>query len=758
VPDHRGRELVAAAAAHLALAAVFFAPALLTGRILVPGDTLHAIYPWGAYLPQRPSHNAEPLDAVQQFYPWFVVFRERILSGQLPLWNPDSALGVPHAANELTACWFPLSLLALLPLTLGWNLLLVARLVLAGSGAFFLLRELGVRRLSSALGSVAWAYSLPFVLFLPMSIANVNALLPWLVVAAVRLGRRPGPRRAAAFGAALALVHLGGQPEAALFGALTAALFGVLAAGSRAVRSAGWLLAGGVAGTVAAGIQLLPFLDYLSRSRALLEAGARSHPFPPSRLVTWVVPLFFGGPLDGSGWAETPLIDHGGFAGAVLLGAAGLAIAAKRRRRLIAPLVVVVSVVLLCYVLPPLPVLGKVRMLRLLPLAAFGIVVLGAFGLDRLAALGRKRAAGPAALAMGWPLVAALAVLFAVKAPPLALGRTAIPGLLRATVVVAAASALLAIRHVGRRVRTAGLCAVVLLDLWPASFDYLASSKREDLFFETGVTRFLRAQPEAYRLLPLGYTMPPATNLPQKIPSILSYDALDDFAQSRFLRRMGGFYEALFSTVDPDAVRNPRVLELANVRYLLDDPLGRRRDTPAERARSGLDLGLVYDAPDGRLYELKTARPRAWAAGFAEIDPGFHRFWPRLEAGDPASTSVPWVDASEAPAGGGGPASVRIVSRTPGTMRLAASAATAAWLVVAEGYDPGWRAAVDGAAAPVYRANGAFCAVPIPAGSRDVVLTYLPRSLQAGASLSVLGVLILAAGFRAGDRRASPQS
>ncbi len=750
------RDLLAATGGHLVLALVFFAPALLSGRILVPGDTLHAVYPWGAYLPQRPSHNSELLDVVQQFYPWFLVFRERLLSGEFPLWNPDSALGLPHAANELTACWFPLSLLALLPVAVGWNLLLVARLVLAGSGAFFLLRELGVRRLSSALGSVAWAYSLPFVLFLPMSIANVNALLPWLVAAAVRLARRPGPRRAAAFGLALALVHLGGQPEAALFGALAAVLFGLFAAGSRAVGACAWILAGGVAGTLAAGVQIVPFLDYLSRSRALLEHGARFQTFPPSRLATWVVPLFFGGPLDRNSWGETGFIDHAGFAGVIFLGAGGVALAAKRRRRLLAPLLLVFSIALLCYVLPPLPVLGKVRMQRLLPLAALGVVVLGTFGLDRLAALRRRGASALPALAMCWPLAAALTVLVTVKAPPLALQRTAIPGLLRAAGLLAVAAALLGTRRVNRRVRGAGLAVVVLVDLWPASFDYHGSSRKEDLYFETGVTRYLGARREAYRLLPLGYTMPPATNLPQRIPSILSYDALDDLEQSRFLRRMGGFYEALFSTVYPDGLRNARILELANVRFLLDDPVGPRRDSPAERARTGLDLRLVYDAPDGRLYELTTARPRAWASGSAEIDPGFTRFWPLLGARDPRAVSIPWIDAADAPAGGGGPASVRLLSRTSGAIRLAATAATAAWIVVAEGYDRGWKATVDGAPARVYRANGAFCAVPLTAGARDVVLTYRPRSLETGAALSILGVLLLVAGLLMERTRRNP--
>ncbi len=618
--------------------------------------------------------------------------------------------------------------------------MLLARLVLAGTGAFVLLRELGARRLPAVLGSIAWAYSLPFVLFLPWTIGNVNALLPWLVAAALRVARAPGPRTAAAFGLAMLLVHLGGHPESAFFGAAVACVFALAAAKLR-LKAVGWLLAGGVAGTLAAGIEILPFLEYLSRSRALLEGGPRAHPFPASRLVTWAVPSFFGSPAHRSAWGGTSFIDHAGFAGVLFLGASG-AVLLARDRRLRAAWVVLAAVVLLCYVVPPLPVFGKVRTPRLLPLAALSVVVLGSRGLGRLLAAARARRAGLAAV-LAWPLLLALGVLVAVRAPYAALARTSLPGLARAAAVLALGTLLLALPRVGARVRAAGLALVVVLDAWAPSFDYHGSTRAQDMFFETGLTRFLKAQPPGWRLLPLGFTMPPETNLPQGIPSLLSYDALDDVEQARFLRRMGGYYESLFSTVDENAPRNARVLELACARFLLDEPLGRRRDTPEEARRSGLALRLAYDAPDGRIWELPSARPRAWASGPAEIDPGFRRFWPALEGRDPRTSSVPWIDAADAPPGGEGAASARLASYEPGLVRVAVAAQTPAWLVVSEGFDRGWRARVDGAPARIFRANGVFLGVPLPAGAREVVLSYRPASFVAGAALSAIGACAL---------------
>jgi uncharacterized membrane protein YfhO len=84
------------------------------------------------------------------------------------------------------------------------------------------------------------------------------------------------------------------------------------------------------------------------------------------------------------------------------------------------------------------------------------------------------------------------------------------------------------------------------------------------------------------------------------------------------------------------------------------------------------------------------------------------------------------------------------LSYTPDRIELRVNAAAAALLTAAEGYDPGWTASLDGAPAPVFPANVAFLAVPVPAGEHRLVLAYRPASLYWSAAVSILAWLALA--------------
>jgi hypothetical protein len=66
------------------------------------------------------------------------------------------------------------------------------------------------------------------------------------------------------------------------------------------------------------------------------------------------------------------------------------------------------------------------------------------------------------------------------------------------------------------------------------------------------------------------------------------------------------------------------------------------------------------------------------------------------------------------------------------------------WLVLSDVWFPGWICRVDGSEVAVYRANHAFRAVPVPAGSKSVEFTFSPRSYRIGwwISASTLAVLV----------------
>ena len=75
--------------------------------------------------------------------------------------------------------------------------------------------------------------------------------------------------------------------------------------------------------------------------------------------------------------------------------------------------------------------------------------------------------------------------------------------------------------------------------------------------------------------------------------------------------------------------------------------------------------------------------------------------------------------------------------------------------VVLEPWFPGWTASVDGAPAPLARADFAFMAVPVPQGRHTLRLSYSPTQLGRGVAVAgaTLAALLGALAWRRGARR-----
>jgi len=105
-----------------------------------------------------------------------------------------------------------------------------------------------------------------------------------------------------------------------------------------------------------------------------------------------------------------------------------------------------------------------------------------------------------------------------------------------------------------------------------------------------------------------------------------------------------------------------------------------------------------------------------------------------LESGEALARESGWE-------GGDSRRSIRLVSRAPARIVLDVSLPARGFLVVFNAFASGWTARVDDAAAPVLRADAAFQAVRLSAGSHRVALAYHPRGLFEGLGLFAAGVL-----------------
>lgn len=180
---------------------------------------------------------------------------------------------------------------------------------------------------------------------------------------------------------------------------------------------------------------------------------------------------------------------------------------------------------------------------------------------------------------------------------------------------------------------------------------------------------------------------------------------------------------------------------------------GANRVTPVSLASAFVsDMGVFRELlaiPGVRLYELPGSRGRARVASRLVSVPSDAAALkalaaPRAAGLAPARDVVALAsDLRDFVLPANGRDAEAVVARAEGG-RLDVRADGPGLLVVAEGYDPGWSAAVDGTPTRVLRVNHAELGVPLPAGTHRVTLRFWPRGFSAGLALLAAGLVLLA--------------
>ena len=490
----------------------------------------------------------------------------------------------------------------------------------------------------------------------------------------------------------------------------------VVAAWARVVSA--WIV-----GLLLAGVALVPLACTLVETDRWQESSGGGEIGLTTMLGLWlrfVLPNAYGHAADGTFWGPFLFVPTTVYAGALTLPLAGAALFLRGRgvpvdRRLRALAVMSAVCLLAAYHFPGVrelllatPVVQKMLHHYLLLGVELGLALLAGAGLERwLAGEGRGVILGTllafAALVGGWTVFhddwsARGQVAGELGATVLALG---LPLLVVAGLRIPVAA---------RRRCAPIILAATLADLAWAHGGINPALPVEKLYPRTGAIDFLAGRQE--RVGAIGAALRPNAAMVYGL-----FDARGD--DSLKLSRYERVYGNTLAEPHPTFFR-----PIENWRSVWLDQLGVRWVlAPPGSAPPVAEWRLAYSGADAAIFERATAQPLV-----------------RFEGASPAA--APAV-ASRAPG--------RWEIAWPGTSTPRTSAATALLaprLVIAETWDAGWRATLDGRVIAVEVVDDLWIGVRPGDAPGRLVLAYRPDGLASGLAMSAFGLVLLALGAR----------
>lgn len=684
-----------------------------------------------------PSFGGAYSDLTISHYPNMQFLKRSILEWQtIPLWSPGILSGYPFAANPLSGLWYPPGWLALLlPLPLGFNLLVGLHLVWGGLGMYRLLRTEGLVYQAALVGGVIYS-SLP-KLFAHYGAGHLTLVYafcwtPWLLSGSrdsiqqdavdTRSGtivasgpilsnlQLPSP-------VVLALIFLADPRWAAYAGILW---WGYCLAHSRykASRHSLSFLYNTVLTLLrqtSLAIMLsaplsLPLLEYtrLSTRVHLTVNEVLSFSLPLPRLLGLIYPDF-------GGYHEWTLYQGGIF---LILGIFALLIKSKSTTRsfwmwsgILSLFFSLGSQLPFITLLASLPGIEWLRVpSRALFVVGMALAALAAGSVDYLLASPQKRARR---LRLGLVAITGFtsALVLGVWIQRGALTLNYVWGLVAIVSGVLWISVYLGAR-ISSRIWLAGLLGLGLLDWGVVNLCAYVSRSAGSVFAENEVVAgFLAKQPGKFRIYSPSYSLPQHTAARNHLELADGVDPLQLAAYVNFMEKATGVPVAGYSvTLPPFAEGDPRsdnstfhpepyLLGLINVTYITAD-----YDLPVE------GLVLIEQFGETRIYKNMRTLPRAW------------------------------IQPEEAPIGEQA-RPVEITSWTPN--RLNMLAAGPGLLVLSELAYPGWRVWIDGEPAEMQVVAGLLRGVQLEPGLHKIIFSFHPYSIYIGLILLGSGAVLV---------------
>ncbi len=733
-------------------------------------------------------------DFIEQYYPYRAFATESLRNLTFPFWNPYTFSGMPFFADLQTAVLYPLNLA--LTLVSGSNLSpalfqiqIVFHVFLAGLFMYLLARSWNMSRG----GSLVSALSFMFCGFVTGHIFHVTMIqaLPWIVLAVLTISRtlkRQSILYAAVSGIVLSFISFAGHPQLLLYtyywlgSYLIFHCVMIVRSSHRALRNIliaiGLFISAVALGFGISAVQILPantLANHSARSEMAFE-DATEGSIRPYRLITLVAPNFFGTPNRfaskttpywGIGKNDVNPGVHYYWETAIYVGIIPLilALCAAIFLKSTALVVFLSAMSALALLLSMGDTAGLFRLFHeLLPgfdrfripgrfslFFALPTALLAGIGLDWLRTFAlrgspkvKKRFFTTLFVMTGLSLL--VSILFSAGA----FNRSIVHFLLESgrfgtdaqmlerfvsqqvlassgktlwiLTLLTASFATIMYLYVSNRLSSRKtiivLVIVTFVDLLLFGYGYAAVKiKPADIYRTTGLIKAIldEGERETFRINSRG-----------------SAPGSDEIGGSQMLfKRNAGTVHRMFLMEGYNPLRlekqllkrTDRVLDILNVKYKISTD---------NKGQIGIERHPSY-------------LPRAWMTFSSRIIPDDDDILPALHSSDFDHRNSVILEEKPAIALPGSEPdnhTTRITSYSINRIEIEVETDRNGLLVLSEIHYPAWKAFIDKKQIPIYRANYALRAIPVPAGKHTVVCEYKDSAFSKGLVLSVVSLLI----------------
>ncbi|KKQ83492.1 MAG: putative membrane protein [Candidatus Woesebacteria bacterium GW2011_GWA1_38_8] len=715
----------------VALWLIFSSPYFLKGLVPFPSDYLVTFFPpWSAEYGMPVKNNAMP-DVITQIFPWKKLTIETWKSGAIPLWNPYSFSGTPHAGNYQSAVFSPINLLFfVLPFIDAWSILILLQPLLAGLLMYLFVRSLDRSKEASLLASTAFMFCGFMVVWMAYGTLGYAALFLPLIFWGIN--KRSG--LAISLGIALSL----------LSGHFQVSVYVVIASLAYILWRRKWpLMLFLVIGILIAAPQiLLGFKSFLLSTRG--ETIVKGEIIPWQYLLTFIAPDFFGNPVTRNDWFGH-YAEWAGFIGVIPL---MLALFSIRKKLAEGWFFVILAAVTLLFALPTplnnllyalkIPVLSGSAASRIIILTSFSLATIAGYGVDALK--DKKNSFLFSLASISFVAVIWIVLLFGKPLPvdTLAIARH---NFILPSVLVVLASAAFVLR---KKFVIYILIALAAADVLRFAIKWMPFEERQYVYPEIKSLTYLSTHVGNDRVF--GNIGSGEVGVKFGIPLVEGYDAVYQSRYGEFMSVVskGHVYPPERSVVQFDkyGVYKTEALQLLGIRYIYHR-WSDGRNVWAFPYWEYVDAGVMHSSYRDEqyiVYEYNGAYPRAFLASSYVVATDDREIIDTLFAPEFNRRDTLILEQKPLLEPEPGPASAKIVSYAPTKVSIETTSQTAKLLFLSDTYDAGWEATVDGKKSPVYRADYDFRAVAVPAGDHKVVFRYHPKEFRWGIILSVIGL------------------